>query len=155
MIELVDLNKKSKKKKEPYYKLVYNYMIGDADGYTKEDVDISKDNPYVERYIRLLNSLKPTKGSWGLQLESEDIEKCLKEKQINEEDFKFLMRTMFEDALSDDKRFTEEDMDWENEHKNEFFDGVRSEAEYSFLVFQGCELFYYDEYGVKFGTKFV
>jgi hypothetical protein len=37
--------------------------------------------------------------------------------------------------------------------KSEFFEGVRSDTEYSFLVFENVELFYFDENGKKHKTK--
>ena len=72
MIRIKPKNK-SKKLSDPYYKLVYNYMIGDANGYTTEEETVSLDNPYVERYITLMNSLKTTKGKWGIILNSNSL----------------------------------------------------------------------------------
>jgi hypothetical protein len=46
---------------------------------------------------------------------------------------------------------TEEENNW----ADEFGEGIRSETEYSFLVFQGIELKYVDEDGKKHKTKFV
>jgi hypothetical protein len=135
--------KTHKRKKKPYYLLVYNYMIGDADGYTTEEVEVSIDNPYLERYCKLLNKLKPNKGYWGLSLDEENIEKCHNEKQINKEEYDFLMATMFEN----------EEMYDGDGAKSEFFEGVRSDTEYSFLVFENVELFYFDENGKKHKTK--
>jgi hypothetical protein len=43
----------------------------------------------------------------------------------------------------------------ELDYAYEFCDGVRGETEYSFLVFQGCTLYYYDNFGVKHNTKIV
>jgi hypothetical protein len=66
------------------------------------------------------------------------------------------MRIMFEEYEE------EEDMESPNpkepkfkvdkkdkEYANEFFEGVRSETEYSFLVFEGLSLKYVDENGEK------
>jgi len=36
---------------------------------------------------------------------------------------------------------------------SEFWEGVRGETEYSFLVFEGVTLFYYDEEGKKNKTR--
>ena len=41
----------------------------------------------------------------------------------------------------------------EDEFAEQFVDGVTSDTEYSFLVFQGIELHYIDEYGVKHATN--
>ncbi len=62
MIEIVKKNTKSNTK--PHYLLEYEYMIGDADGQTSEVVELSLDNPHIEKYCRLLNKLKPIKGHW-------------------------------------------------------------------------------------------
>jgi len=131
---------KTKRKTTPHYKLVYDYMIGDADGYTKEEVQISLDNPYVEKYCRLLNKLKPVKGTWGLILDEETIKKAYKEKQINAKDMSLLLKLMFEPDYDDDQ-------EEEDQYAQEFFEGVRSDSEYTFLVFQGVSLYYINEYG--------
>lgn len=146
--------KKSKNKIEPHYILTYTYMIGDANGETKEKVRISKDNPYLERYYKLLNSLKPLSGHWGVMLESDRIYKYYKEKQITEDDYKFLMRLMFEDNDDDEmvsgsrEKYIIAPIEYEI-YANEFSEGVRSNSEYSFLVFEGLSLSYIDEDGEK------
>jgi len=151
MIE-IRKEKKSKTNKvnEPYYLLKYYYMIGDADGNTSEKVEVSLNNPFVERYVTLLNSLKPTKGHWGVMLEEDRICDAFKENQITEDDYRFLCRMMFEELYEEIEEF---EVSPENEdYANEFYDGVRSDTEYSFLVFEGVELFYVDEFGKKHKT---
>ena len=149
MIEIVK-EKKSTKKSDPFYTLTYQYMIGDADGETSETTTLSLNNPFIERYVTLLNSLKPTKGTWGLMLQKEDIKKCFKEKQISEDDYNFLCRMMFQDKQSD---FLVP-INYES-YAYEFYEGVRADTEYSFLVFEGCDLRYIDEYGKKHKTRIV
>jgi hypothetical protein len=147
MIEIV---KKSKGKKvEPHYLLKYNYMIGDADGNTNEKVKVSLNNPYLERYVTLLNSLQPCKGTWGLILDTENITKVFKEGQITEDDYRFLTGLMFEywEDEESEPYFKEND-----KYSQEFYDGVEGETEYSFLVFEGVKLYYIDENGDKFDT---
>lgn len=139
--------KKSKKKIKPYYQLVYNYMIGDANGYTTEDSEVSVDNPYLERYVKLLNKLESTKGHWGVMLEEDRLNAHCKEGQITKDDLKFLKKIMFNRL--DGVQLTEE----EEGYIEELSEGVRSEAEYSFLVFEGVDLFYYDENNKKYETK--
>ncbi len=154
MIE-VTKEKKKKKKIEPYYILKYEYMIGDANGNTSEKVTISKDNPYLERYVKLLNSLEPTKGNWGIILESDRLYDHFKEKQITEDDYNFLTALMFEEYNYDDDD-EEKNVSYfkdNDEYAGEFFEGVRGETEYSFLVFEGVTLKYVDEDGVKHNTK--
>jgi hypothetical protein len=155
MIE-IKKEKKKKKKIEPYYILKYDYMIGDADGDTSEKVHISKDNPYLERYVKLLNSLEPTKGHWGVMLSSDRLYAHCKEGQITEDDYNFLSALMFEDYDYDDE--DEDDKEKtsyfkeDDEYAGEFFEGVMAETEYSFLVFEGVSLKYVDEDGVKHKT---
>jgi hypothetical protein len=133
--------KTSGKKVTTHYILQYNYMIGDDNGYTDESVKLSKDNPFIERYVTLINKLKPTKGHWGVVLDKSRLIKHYTENQITKDEYEFLNGLMFESNDS-------------NEYTNEFFEGVRSDAEYSFLVFQGCDLYYIDEYGEKHETEF-
>jgi hypothetical protein len=158
MIKILE-PKKSKKEREPYYLLVYDYMIGDANGNITEEVRLSKDNPFIERYVTLLNQLKPTKGTWGIILDSGRLYDFLDEKQITQEDYDFLNRLMFEcwdeDIDEEDEPSTFTPTEEEIDYTLEFYEGIRSEAEYSFLVFEGCTLYYYDNFGVKHKTKFV
>jgi len=143
MIKLKKSKKETSKKKTiPYYKLVFNYMIGDADGQTNKICKIATDHPYVERFVKLLNSVKPVKGTWGIILNKETLDKFLKEKQISKDDHKFLKNLMFEEYEED------------NEYKcYDFYDCIQSDTEYSFLVFEGIDLYYYDEKGIKHETE--
>lgn len=147
MIRIKPKNK-NKTISDPYYKLVYNYMIGDANGDITKEVDVSLDNPYVERYITLMNSLKPPKGKWGIILNR--LSEHFKEGQINEDDYEFLKAMMFDGSNS---AFKIENGN--EDFADEFFEGVRSDTEYSFLVFEGCDLFYIDEFGESHETEIV
>ena len=137
----IKIPEKLDKKITPYYELVYEYMIGDADCNTNETVRVSKDNPYLERYYTLLNSLVPTKGTWGIVFSKEILKECFEEGQINEEEYNFLKELMY-DSYKD--RSDEAD-----EFKKEFYDGVAGTTEYSFLVFEGLDLYYIDEDGTR------
>jgi hypothetical protein len=148
MIKILE-SKTPTEKIKPYYLLVYNYMIGDDDGNTTEEVTLSAGNPYIERYCTVLNSLKPTEGTWGLMLSQSDIRKCYEEKQISQDDFEFLKKTMFEDGWQNEE--TGEEVD---DYMTEFADGVSSDTEYSFLVFEGVDLYFIDEYNKKHETVF-
>lgn len=143
--------KKLKKPKKPYYLLVYNYMIGDANGNTSEEIELSADNPFIERYVSLLNKLQPIKGSWGIQLKHKDIFGNFKEKRITEDDFNFLNRIML--LSYDEEENTYFKTEIENDFAYELSEGIRTESEYSFLVFQGVDLYYFDENGKKNKTK--
>ena len=57
MIQIVQNNKTSEI--TPHYLLKFNYIIGDANGYTSRKVEVSLENPYIERFVKLLRSLKP------------------------------------------------------------------------------------------------
>ncbi len=152
MIKIVK-EKQPKSKSTPYYSLTYKYMIGDANGETSETVIVSKDNPFLERYVKLLRSLKPTHDSWGIVFEQHRLANFLDEKQITEEDYYFLQRMMFEEYDEDDedseiaKRFIVSKDD--EKYADQFSQGVCGQTEYSFLVFEGIELMYIDEYKKK------
>lgn len=144
MITILPKNKKVKNI-TPYYELVYNYMIGDSDGDTTHVCEVSLDNTHVERFVKLVNSLKPTKGTWGIIFDENFLEKAHEEGQINEDDYEFLSKIQDCD-FEDDK---------EAEYAEELSEGIRSEASYSFLVFEGVDLYYYDDKGVKYNTEIV
>lgn len=148
MIKVITKEKKGRKQK-PSYRLEYYYMIGDANGRTTESVKVSIENPFVERYCKLLNGLKPVQGHWGVSLQPSVIRSSFQEGQITEDDYNFLMYVMFEEENDYFKSGSDEE-----EYVIEFLDGVRSENEYTFLCFEGVALFYYDEYGKKFETEF-
>lgn len=151
-IELKEKKNKSKKERSPYYILTYHYMIGDANGYTKEKVKVSADNPFLERFCKILNSLKPNSKSWGVMLTKEDIISFFDEKQITKDEYLFLMRTLFE--YRPNKEWSDYfKTDEENSYADEFYEGVRSNTEYSFLVFEYVKLKYVDEYGNKIKAK--
>ena len=141
-IEVIYNEKKVKTK--PHYLLVYDYMIGDADGEHSEELELSLDNPHIERYVTLLNNLKPNKGFWGISLEDDRLELSFKEGQFSQEDYDFLKTTT---------SYPEEEP--EDDFLTEFRDGVRTEHELSYLSFEGVTLFYINETGKKFSTKFV
>ena len=150
MIKLIETNKMTVETITPYYTLIYNYSIGNSCGYTTKEVYLSVDNPYIERYCTLLNSIQPLRGRWGIILNEETIESCFKkENQITEDDYNFLMRTMF----SEENNYFKTDE--ENNYADEFYEGVIEELGYDFLVFEDVKLIYTDEHNVIFDTKFV
>lgn len=145
-------NVKPTKPQEPYYNLTYNYMIGDADGETTEESTCSINNPYVERYVTLLNKLTPPKGHWGIILERSRLKDHFEQGQLTQEEYDFLKCTMFNDNSGSTFNPSEGDLD---EYLYDFCEGVRGDAEYSFLVFEGITLEYVDEYGEVFQTEIV
>lgn len=149
MIKIIEEKPKSKKHKK-HYLLIYEYMIGDANGHTSEEVIVSFDNPFLERYVKLLGKLKAPNGRWGLSLDEFHIKLCFEQGQISKDDFEFLKAMMFEDAT------TEFEITGENEDfSTEFWEGVKSQTGYSFLTLEKCELLYYDEWGRKYQTKII
>lgn len=162
MIKLVEKVPSTKKIQEPTYVLTYNYMIGDANGDTEEEVDVSLNNPFTERYVTALNKLHPIPGHWGVMLEENRLHAHLKEGDITQDEY-IILQTVFsygEYDPIDSEEFSEEDnplilSEEDKDFLAEFEDGVRADAEYSFLVFQGADLVYVDEFGVIHQTEFV
>lgn len=155
MIAIKPKKNAPKRKRKPYYTLKYKYMIGDANGNTERTLKLSVDNPHIERFCRLLNKLKPTKGTWGLCLDTRTLDSLHYEKQITFDEYIFLGQTLFDGwEPTEDEYVFPELTEKEQEHLGAFFEGVRSETEYSFLVFKGVELLYHDEDGVTHETTF-
>jgi hypothetical protein len=144
MIKVIE-KKETKTKQNPYYLLEFDYMIGDADGDTKESMACPiEDAEIVERFVKLINGLKPLSGTWGIVFDSYDFVGFLNEGQLNQEDYDFLKKVMFWGDGEDD-----DDM------RGYFSECIRGETSYSSLVFQGVSLYYYDEYGIKHETRIV
>jgi len=168
----IKANKKKTSKKKPYYKLKMYYMIGDANGNTTEDMKIMESDTegveLVERFVSIMNRLKATKGTWGIVLDG--FGDFLSEGQITEEEWEFLSKVSdeyywFEEYLPEyysDKGHSEEEIEALIEEECEkdnsmgyFSEVVKGDTEYSFLVFEGAELTYYDETGTKHKTEIV
>ena len=150
MIKIIERSKITVETVTPYYTLIYNYTIGDTSENITREVYLSIDNPYIERYCTLLNSIQPPKGQCGIILNEKTIESCFKkENQITEDDYNFLMRTMF---LEENNYFKNDE---ENNYADEFYEGIAEELGYHFLLFEGVKLTYTNEHNVIFDTKFV
>ena len=143
-----------KKKSKPYYELIIHYMIGDSNGYTTEEADISVDNPFLERFCKILKKLKNPKHRWGFGLDIESIESNYKEKHITEDDKNFMICMMTNDPSNYDEDLKDYlKSEKEEEFANDFVKICRSESEYSFLTYQGFELTYVDENRKRHATK--
>lgn len=150
--ELLGLNKKPKEKKEKKtYKLTINYMIGDADGYTNEFSTIRANNPFLKPLTDALDKLGTIEGHWGFIFDSEHIYGNLKNGNINrfEYDLLCLLSYCYEPESYDDyeessvkflKKYTYEVSDTNIAYLEEFDGLFRSEASYSFLVYEGYKL---------------
>jgi len=138
---------------EPYYLLVYEYMIGDADGDTSREVNVSIDNPYTERYIDLLCSLYDEDNIDFVVLNEEYLYDFYTENKISIEDYAFLCRMM--GFQYDEPDYVFEVSPDNEKYANEFRDGVCSEIGYVGLSLDYVDLFYYDEHGTKYDTEIV
>lgn len=148
MIKVVEKKKKNEKQ-NPYYLLEFSYMIGDADGHTEEEMGAPiEDAEIIERFVKLINNLKPTSGTWGIVFSRYELKDFLTEGQITEDDYDFLKTVMFSiDRDDKDNKY--------KDYESYFSECIQGDAEYSFLVFEGVDLYYYDEYGVKHETEII
>lgn len=147
MIKILE-NKKSKKKRNPYYELVIHYMIGDADGDTSKENVISMDNEYIERFMKLINNLPERPGHWGISLDQSYLDDVHSKKLMSDDDYKFLSDIF---GYPDESKFTHKQL----EYIEEISECIASDTEYSFLTIEYAELVYYNEYGEKFNTQIV
>ena len=144
--------KPPKRKSKPYYILTIYYMIGDADGDTSEEVEISADNPFLERFCKILKKLRNPEGHWGISLNDESLEANYLQKHITKDDYNFFRCMMSFDPEDEDlKGYLKTEK--EEEFAAQFNDVITSEIEYSFLTYQGFTLVYVDEYKVKHKTR--
>ena len=54
MINILAREQKTEPTEKPHYRLTYYYTIGDSNGNTEKTVQLSLDNPYIERYVKLI-----------------------------------------------------------------------------------------------------
>lgn len=129
--------------KEPFYIIKFNYMIGDADGDTTFESQISLDNPYTEDVVKLMNSLPCPRGRIGLMLNFENIN--LIRENLTDEQYDLLVKLV-----------CPYDVPYEIDEDIEVFhECIRSETDYSFLTLDDVELVYIDEYGMEYPTKII
>lgn len=150
MIQILE-NIRTKKKSKPHFVLEINYMIGDADGSTCYANQISTNNPYIERFLTLIDNLPERPGHWGLKLDNECITDLFKHKLISKDDYDFL--SLFMGSYYDEN--TNELTESEEEYIEEISECIQSDTDYSFLTYHSYNLYYYDEYGVKHNTKII
>lgn len=125
---------------DPYYKVVFNYMIGDADGYTSYDLICKEEDiEEVMQYINILNKLKPFEGHWGVGFDDYPTEYPGDYIGLSEKEY-----DIFIDLLNsgDDPGI-----------RGEICECLRDRTEYSFLVFQGASAYYYDIFNTKFNVE--
>ena len=140
---LIKNQKKIKVKKSYNFKVFY--MIGDANGHTDEQATISVNNPFLPIITGALDKLQVCKGSWGLQLKSEDYYGNYNSKNINKLELDLLCLVSgydsdeedFEEFLKENNfEVTDENLEFLGQFEGLFID----ETEYSFLVYQGYKL---------------
>jgi hypothetical protein len=150
-------------KQVPFYFLEIEYLLADTNRHVYSSSPILLENPYLERFVKLLNSLCTTKDNWGIIFERKNLPKHLNEHQITEDDYQFLARMMY-DEYEEQGDFEDEDgnervpffVEPENEvYANQFFELIRGEAHYDFLVFENAKLTYFDEYDNEFETEII
>ena len=130
----------------PRYEVIFNYMIGDGDGYTTENFSCDPDKiEEVIKYVDILNRLKPLSRHWGICFSNYPEEYPGEYIGLNEEEYKILIHLI---NLGDE--YKDEDEDSILSIENTICDCLRSQIEFSFLVFEGVEIFYHGEDGRKF-----
>lgn len=136
MIELIPIVNES-----PYYHVIFNYMVGDGDGETT--YDFTCDDSEIEevvKYAKILNKLKPLEGYWGICFKDVPEEYPGEYIGISKEEYNIFLGLLH----------SREDIGI----KGEFWDCLRDDIGYNFLVFQYIEIYYYDKNNVKFEVKF-
>lgn len=163
MIKIIE---KTKKSQEPYYLLKVKYMIGDSNGYTEEEGKYGfEESARLEKFCRILDKFKSNEGHWGIVLNDEYERDMLTEGMVTREEQLFYkyVSNEYRNLLKDEELTQEETEmvkgwmkeDEEMEYPTFFGELIRSDAEYSFLVYQGYSLKYVDDQGVKHKTCFV
>lgn len=113
-------------KVEPHFVVTIGYMIGDANGHTNEVFECSREElEEVSQYILILNKLERLKGHWGICFDNYPEEYPGEYIGLTEEEY-----DKFYEFINSEEGY-------------EF--GIRSDAEYSFLVFEGIDVTYIDE----------
>ena len=136
MIKLIPI-----KNRTPYYHVIFNYMIGDANGNTTYDFICNESEiEKVVKYISILNKLKPLKDHWGICFD--DYEKEYPGEYIGLSEVEY---NVFMDLLDCEFYISKE--------RSEIQSCLASRNKYSFLVFQGIEIYYYDKNNTKYKVE--
>lgn len=127
--------------KTPYYHVIFNYMIGDANGNTTYDFICNESEiEKVVKYVSILNKLKPLKDHWGICFDNYEKEYPGEYIGLSEVEY-----NVFMDLLDCEFYISKE--------RSEIQSCLASRNEYSFLVFQGIEIYYYDENNTKYKVE--
>lgn len=160
MIKILPKKKRLKKIKSPYYTVKISYMIGDSNGYIEKSEKVNEDNPHLERFCTLIESLKPLVGHWGVSLSLEDLEERKKQSLISNSDYVFLLFCYFSNDEEELKLLlTDDDLILSDNYNIKdfycFSELITSETEYSFLSFSELWITYTDEYKDNFKCEIV
>ena len=129
------------KNQTPYYHVIFNYMIGDANGNTTYDFICNESEiEKVVKYVSILNKLKPLKDHWGICFDNYEKEYPGEYIGLSEVEY-----NVFMDLLDCEFYISKE--------RSEIQSCLASRNEYSFLVFQGIEIYYYDENNTKYKVE--
>lgn len=116
-------------------------MIGDADGSTTYDFTCNESEiEKVVKYVSILNKLKPLKDHWGICFDNYEKEYPGEYIGLSEVEY-----NVFMDLLDCEFYISKE--------RSEIQSCLASRNEYSFLVFQGIEIYYYDENNTKYKVE--
>ena len=144
MIKLTLIEDKPNKPNHPYYYIEFNYMIGDGDGETEYGFACRKEDiEEVAEYVNILNKVKTLKGHWGICFDEYPEEYPGEYIGLSEEEYKIFYHLI---------NLDDEDEDTILPIETTIGDCLRARTEYSFLVFEGINIYYYDENGKKFNV---
>lgn len=135
MIKLIPIENE-----DPYYHVIFNYMIGDANGNTTYDFTCSESEiEEVVKYVSILNKLKPLKGHWGICFDNYKKEYPGEYIGLSEDEYNIFKSLICPNNFED--------------VREKISECLRSETEYSFLVFEKVDVYYYDENGIKYNVE--
>lgn len=127
----------------PYYHIIFNYMIGDGNGHTEYDLTcVSSEIEEVVKYVSILNKLNPLEGYWGVCFNNYPEEYPGEYIGVSKNEYKVFIKLI------------ECEEDYYTSIKGAIHECLRSEIECSLLIFEGVEIYYYDENNVKYSVEF-
>lgn len=135
MIKLIPIENET-----PYYHVIFNYMIGDANGNTTYDFICNESEiEKVVKYVSILNKLKPLKDHWGICFDNYTKEYPGEYIGLSEDEYNIFIDLLYSNDYED--------------IRGEISECLKSETEYSFLVFEKVDVYYYDENGIKYNVE--
>ena len=122
-----------------YYHVIFNYIIGDGNGYTTYDFTCNAfEIEEIIKYVDIFNRLKPPKGYWGIVFNDLPREYPGEYIGVSREEYEILMHLIYLENA-------------ETEIEEAMCDCIRSDiGSWNFLVFKGIDIYYYDESNRKY-----